>query len=104
VNHYRVARSIDGVGATIKGIAFALAGLIAVGSIATLQISLVFALAGFVTAGSVALVGFGLGVLLSAQGQMLMAILDSSVNSSPFLNDEDRARILGVPVPKVEVV
>ncbi|SRR5579885_344042 len=36
------------------------------------------------------------GVFVSAQGQILKASLDSAVNSSPFLGDEHRARIMSL--------
>jgi hypothetical protein len=37
---------------------------------------------------------FVLGTLISAQGQILKATLDTAVNSSPFLKDEERAQIM----------
>ena len=37
-----------------------------------------------------------IGVLVSAQGQTLMASLDSAVNSSPFLTNEHRAKIMSL--------
>ena len=37
---------------------------------------------------------FVLGVLVSAQGQILRATLDSAVNSSPFLTNDQRASIM----------
>jgi uncharacterized OB-fold protein len=36
------------------------------------------------------------GVLVSAQGQILKASLDSAVNSSPFLTNEHRAKIMSL--------
>ena len=39
---------------------------------------------------------FVLGTLVAAQGQILKAALDSAVNSSPFLNDPDRAEIMSL--------
>jgi len=47
-----------------------------------------------------ALVGglfFLLGVLISAQGQLLMAHADSAVHTSPFLSDEERAAAMSLP-------
>jgi hypothetical protein len=37
-----------------------------------------------------------LGVLVSAQGQILKASLDSAVNGSPFLTNEQRAKIMSL--------
>jgi hypothetical protein len=36
------------------------------------------------------------GILVSAQGQILKASLDSAVNSSPFLTNEQRAKIMSL--------
>jgi uncharacterized membrane protein len=38
-----------------------------------------------------------IGVLVSAQGQILKASLDSAVNGSPFLTNEHRAKIMSLP-------
>jgi len=38
-----------------------------------------------------------LGVLVSAQGQILKASLDGAVNSSPFLTNQHRAKIMSLP-------
>lgn len=38
-----------------------------------------------------------IGVLVSAQGQTLKASLDSAVNSSPFLTNEHKAKIMSLP-------
>jgi len=112
VDAYRVARVINEVGTTIKIIGFILAGFVAMGSVTSLTTrnpftggtSLGVGVVGFVIAAFVALVGFVLGTLVSAQGQILMATLDTSVNSSPFLRDDDRAWVLGVPVPGAQIV
>jgi hypothetical protein len=47
-----------------------------------------------------ALVGglfFLLGVLISAQGQLLLAHADSAVHTSPFLSNEERAAVMSLP-------
>ena len=36
------------------------------------------------------------GVMVSAQGQLLQATLDTAVNSSPLLDDEQKAQILAL--------
>lgn len=46
--------------------------------------------------GGVFLIFYVFGVLVSAQGQILKAMLDSAVNSSPFLNNEHRAKIMSL--------
>jgi hypothetical protein len=40
---------------------------------------------------------FLLGVLISAQGQLLVAHADSAVHTSPFLTDEERASAMALP-------
>ena len=40
---------------------------------------------------------FLLGVLISAQGQLLLAHADSAVHTSPFLNNEERAAAMSLP-------
>ncbi len=37
-----------------------------------------------------------IGILVSAQGQILKATLDSAVNTSPFLEDEHRTKIMSL--------
>lgn len=39
---------------------------------------------------------FILGVLVSSIGQMQRAMLDIAINSSPLINDDDRAEIMGI--------
>jgi hypothetical protein len=46
-----------------------------------------------------ALIGFGgfiTGIVVSAQGQMLKALLDTAVNTSPFLANPERTKIMGL--------
>jgi hypothetical protein len=93
---YRVANVITGLGRTIKIIALIVGVFIfLVGTRASSgmfgEASAVFGLlSGAVVAG----IGFVLGTLLSAQGQVLKATLDAAVNSSPFLQNEQRAELM----------
>lgn len=41
-------------------------------------------------------IGWIFGTLISSQGQLLKATLDSAVNTSPFLDDTVRARIMSL--------
>ena len=122
IDLYRASKLLVGLGATIKGIGLVGAVLIflfwlIVGFIALLQtpsaspfgpgqatesagqtIAFFFC----VVIGTVfgALVGglfFLLGVLISAQGQLLKAHADSAVHTSPFLTDEERAVAMSLP-------
>ena len=40
---------------------------------------------------------FVLGILVSAQGQILKATLDSAVNTSPFLTNDEKAKVIDIP-------
>jgi hypothetical protein len=100
---YLVAKVTNGFGGIIKGIGVAIAVLLLL--IGFMFISngrpgdATFAM-GVVTivAGIIAAVWFYIvGVLVSAQGQILKASLDSAVNSSPFLTNAHRANIMSLP-------
>jgi hypothetical protein len=47
-------------------------------------------------AGFIGLLFFLLAVLIRAQGQILKASLDSAVNSSPFLTNDQRPKIMSL--------
>jgi hypothetical protein len=100
---YLVAKVTDGFGAFIKVI-----GIVA----AVLLLLVGLSLAGSGRAGDatfalgVVLITFGIiaglwfyivGVLVSANAQVLKAALDGAVNSSPFLTNEHRAKIMSLP-------
>jgi len=46
--------------------------------------------------GIVFLIFYVVGVIVSAQGQILKASLDNSVHSSPFVNNDEKARIMSL--------
>lgn len=97
---YAVARTIDGAGLTIKVIGFVIGALLALASLAVGSkggFGIAFGLIGIALAGAITTVLFLLGTLASAQGQILKAALDTAVNSSDFLTDQDRARIMSLP-------
>jgi VIT1/CCC1 family predicted Fe2+/Mn2+ transporter len=100
---YLQARVTNGIGSFIKGFGFVLGSLlILTGFLFTSKGRLgdaTFAL-GVITivSGIVAGVWFYIvGVLVAAQGQILKASLDGAVNNSPFLTDEQRAKIMSLP-------
>ena len=97
---YLVARSIDGIGVAIKSVGLVIGVVLAAASLAAGSkggAGVVFAFMGVAVAGAIATVLFLLGTLASAQGQILKAALDTAVNSSHFLSDQDRARIMSLP-------
>jgi choline-glycine betaine transporter len=95
---YKVAASIVQLGQIIKLIAFL---VVAVAIVAAIRI--IAEQSGFETGLSLglaifgALAGaalFGLGVMMSACGQLLRALVDTSVNTSPLLIPEEKGAIL----------
>jgi hypothetical protein len=109
VQRYRDAygggNTIVGIGATIKVIGIVLAGLILLmsllgGDAISDQVGGVgFAsiLTGGIGATIVGLLFWLAGVLVSAQGQILLATLDTAVNQSPFLTNEERLIAIALP-------
>ncbi len=112
VDAYRVANFQAGLGATIKNASLGIGGIILLLSLsyaatsATPQpgffgpsansigvaLGLFGAMIGFVIGG----IGFILGILISSEGQILKATLDSAVNSSPFLDNTQRIGIMSL--------
>lgn len=98
---YVVARVTVGLGEIIKAVAVVLAVLIV---LATLLIAgqvgggggVVTFLLGVISAAFVGGQFYLLGLIVMAQGQILKASLDSAVNSSPFLQNEHRAKIMSL--------
>jgi hypothetical protein len=96
---YVVARAIDALGLTVKGIGIFSGVILGLASfvIASKGGGTPIAFAGVIFALLVATAIYLLGVLASAQGQILKATLDTAVNSSHFLTDQDRAGIMSLP-------
>jgi hypothetical protein len=109
---YLAARAYVLLGNTIKTVGIVLGVLILVGFFAFASFAAknaqqsdvgggAFILVMFIGIANALLVGFIfylLGVLVSAQGQILKASLDSAVNGSPFLTNEHRAEIMSLPL------
>ncbi|HXU29306.1 MAG TPA: hypothetical protein VN851_01910 [Thermoanaerobaculia bacterium] len=98
---YLVARAVNGTGQTVKFVGYVVAALLTlIGFVAANQFGAVGVFAGLLLGGLTALPFYALGVLVSAQGQILMANLDTAVNSSPLLSqDEIRNILTGSPLP-----
>ena len=92
---YRVAKALNGFGQMCKFIGIVVGGLILIvivaptanntGSSMPVQLGGTLSLIGITFGGLIAFSGWMVGVLISAQGQILKATLDSAINSSPFL-------------------
>jgi hypothetical protein len=93
---YRVSNTIVGIGNAIKIIGIIIALLFVVAGVAIFGVRAGSIVAVLIIAALVAIVSFTLGVLVSAQGQILRAGLDVAVYSSTFLKDKDRAAIMGL--------
>jgi hypothetical protein len=89
---YRIAEVVTNAGRKILGISIGVAAVIELIGAGSRTIG--GALAALVPAAIVMLVGWVFSILVSAQGQLLKGVLDGAVNSSPFLTNEQRAKIM----------
>lgn len=96
---YFVANSITGIGTLVKvlgviaGVILFLLQAVTTSYLFRNEAAIVMS---FITSFIAGLIIYVVGVLVSAQGQMLKASLDSAVHSSPFLDDEQRARVMSL--------
>lgn len=97
---YRIARVTNGFGGTIKTMGI-LVGAVLVVIGYYLANSSIFGIVGIVPGIIVGSFFYIIGVLVSAQGQILKANLDNAVNSSPFLTNEHREKICPCLLAKV---
>lgn len=95
---YRVAGALAAIGNVLKLVGFV--GAVLVGVLSAIYLppearaaGLVF---GLIIAGIWFAVFFVSGLIISAQGQLLQATLDGSVNTSPFLTNEQRSEVMGL--------
>jgi hypothetical protein len=94
---YAAARVIIQQGNFLKGGAFVVAFMILFIVVAAGERYFVsFTPFGFVLALLVGVPMYQMGVMTSAQGQILLALLDTAVNTSPVVADDGKATILGL--------
>lgn len=98
---YLYARWVDGIGRFIKAIGIILAillilAMLFVGNYTGYNL-VVSLLAGIILGVLIGVPFYIGGILVSAGAQILKASLDSAVNSSPFLTNEHRAKIMSLP-------
>jgi len=92
---YLVARTANGAGQIIKVGGLAVAAVVAIGGFALgSKVGPAFGFVAVLLGVLVALPFYAMGVLVSAQGQILRATLDTAVNSSPLLTQDEVRRIL----------
>jgi hypothetical protein len=94
---YRVGNSVVGTGNAIKTVGILFGGLIGLVSLsAASSVGASAFVVGALVGGVVCLLFWSYGVTVAAQGQMLLATLDSAVSSSPFLTNDERATVMGI--------
>ncbi len=100
---YRVARTTVVLGTLIKVLGVLLGLLIGFGAFALVNSlgqgprgGVVGLLLGLFLGGGAFALFFVLGLILSSFGQLKKAALDSAVNSSPFLTNEERAQVMSL--------
>jgi hypothetical protein len=93
---YLTARTITAVGATVKVLAFVVGGLVALVGLAAGSQSTQFAIGGVILGVILAFPFYVFGVLVSAQGQILKATLDTAVNSSQLLTKDEMRQIMSL--------
>lgn len=100
---YLIAQTVNGTGQTIKFVGFLAAALITLGGLVVAsKVGVVIGFAGLLLGILVALPFYALGVLVSAQGQILKATLDVAVNTSHIPSQEEiRSILIGSPSPVV---
>lgn len=98
---YIVARTVNGFGDSVKALGIAVGvvlGFLAFAAGTKGGFGFVVALFGGALAVCVATVLYLLGTLIAANAQVLKATLDTAVNSSPFLTNVERARVMSLPM------
>lgn len=94
---YNIANSNEGTGSIYKALAFLVGVLVVVGAVMLsfnfdLWISFFAAVVGIAIAINIYITG----IQIMAQGQLVKATLDTAINTSPFLNDEQKATVMGL--------
>ena len=93
---YLIARATTAFGATVKFIAIAIGIGIALLALLEGSQSVQIGICGVVLGIIVAIPIYILGILVTAQGQILKATLDTAVNSSPLLTKDEMREIMSL--------
>lgn len=103
---YMVARTANAFGKLAKLVGFGSAGIIGfigllltfimIGSYRDSGVGFVVFLIVLVTGAVVGAIFYVFGIVLSALGQNLMAVLDSAVYASPFMTQEQKAQAMNI--------
>jgi hypothetical protein len=95
IDAYRVAGTMNAFGQSAKIAGFIFAAVIFIYVTESMRSLGTAFIAGAVIGG----IFFVIGIIVSAQGQMLKAVVDTAVNSSPFLDDNQRAATMSLSGP-----
>ena len=102
---YLVARATEGIGSIVKFIGFLCGAVIAITGVAfgagfapgtNGAVNPMIVVGGVILAVLVTVPFYVLGVLVSAQAQVLKASLDDAVHTSPFLSDAEKASVMSL--------
>lgn len=95
VEGYSAAKETIGLGSLVKGIGIVIA---IIGYILSLVIArgALGIMASILSATVSGLIIYAFGALLAAQGRILMATLDTAANTSPNLDEEERAHLMSI--------
>ena len=93
---YLVARAIIAIGATVKVLAFVVGGGVVLIALLAVGKSAELALGSVLLGAIVAIPIYILGILVTAQGQILKATLDCAVNGSPLLTKDEMRQIMSL--------
>jgi high-affinity Fe2+/Pb2+ permease len=90
-----VGHNITGFGSFIKALGVLAGVLVVAGGFGSGQGQVGILggmLVGFIAGGVI----YGVGTMVSAQGQILLALLDTAVNGSPFLDEDQKAEAMSL--------
>jgi uncharacterized YccA/Bax inhibitor family protein len=103
-NAYQQARAVDALGRKVKmvgivaGAVLALIGIIAAGSAKT-DAGVVGAMFAILIGVVLAPVAFVWGTLIGGAAQLMLAMFDTAINTSPFLDNSSRTSIFSAVLP-----
>ena len=91
---YRIARLLVKIGDIVKVIGIVIGiGIPLLFLLGGIDVAVVSSVLGTIVGGIIYL----LGILIAAQGQILLAQADSAVHTSPFMTDEEKAKVMSIP-------
>jgi hypothetical protein len=96
---YLVANMTDGFGKVVQGIGILIGALVVLASFVfglNVEYPLAVCFVGVIAGAMIAIPLYVLGILVTANAQMLKASLDSAVHSSPFLSDAQKAQVMAL--------